>query len=292
MLFEPKTARGRDDLATRRNAQRDVAREILAAIAGISLFGPAEGIVWRGHGDLTWRLASRAGRLGFTADDMYSQECTMLEKARKIGADRAQYMGDWEILARLRHHGAATRLIDCTTDPFVALWFLCDDDTDDVRRRDGVLLALQRKPFVEIAHPYTLGNYKKAFTPSRPPARLMYSTPPIDVRIAAQRGVFVLHTEPQDATTAPTSELGEPVMPTERWRTSHDRYLDELCANEGLAYQPGRLRYQFPDVIGIVVPAAVKPILLEMLERNFGFSRETMFPDFAGMGEFYSEQRT
>jgi hypothetical protein len=292
MLFEPKTARNRDDLASRRNAQRDVAREVLAAIAGISLFGPAGGIVWRGHGDVGWRLTSKAGRLGFTAADMFRQETTMLEKARKIGADSAQYMGDWEILARLRHHGAATRLIDCTTDPFVALWFLCDDDTDDVRQSDGLLLALQRKPFVEITHPYASGNYQKAFEPHHRPARLIYTTPPIDVRIAAQRGVFVLHTDPKSDATAPNSELGEPEIPTESWRTNHKRYLDQLCASEDLAAQRGRLLYQFPDLIGVVIPAAVKPILLEMLEGNFGFTRETMFPDFSGMGEFYSEQRT
>jgi len=59
-----------------------------------------------------------------------------------------------------------------------------------------------------------------------------------------------------------------------------------------LAAQRGRLTYEFPDVIGVVIPAAVKWILLEMLDRNFGFNRETIFPDFSGMGEFYSEQRT
>lgn len=292
MLFEPRTARDRDYLGSHVNAQRDVAREVLAAVAGISLFGPVDGIVWRGHGDISWRLESKAGRQGMTAAEVLKHETTMLEQARKIGADNAQYMGDWEILARLRHHGAATRLIDCTTDPFVALWFLCDDDKDGVGERDGLLLALQRKPFVEIEHPYHSGNYVKAFDSEQyGPARLIYTTPPIDVRIAAQRGVFVLHTEPKDVATSRNSELGEPLIPSTRWGTQHQDYLDKLCASEGLAGQNGRLQIQFPELLSVIVPAVVKPLLLEMLDRNFGFRRSTMFPDFSGMGEFYSEQR-
>jgi hypothetical protein len=293
MLFEPKTARDRPYLSSKLNAQRDVAREVLGAIAGISLFGPADGIVWRGHGDIGWRLESKAGRQGFTAADVLEHETTMLEQARRIGADNAQYMGDWEILARLRHHGAATRLIDCTTDPFVALWFLCDDDKDDVEQKDGILLALQRKPFVEIEHPYNRGNYPAAFdTTQHDPARLIYTTPPIDARIAAQRGVFVLHTDPKSATESPTSELGKLEVPSTRWSTKHQEYLDKLCASGGIAGAAGRLQIQFPELIGVVVPAIVKPILKEMLERNFGFRRSTMFPDFSGMGEFYSERRS
>ena len=69
------------------------------------------------------------GRLGMTAEEIAKQERLMLRQAREVGADNAQHLGDWEILARLRHHGAATRLIDFTTDPLVALWFLCEDNS-------------------------------------------------------------------------------------------------------------------------------------------------------------------
>ena len=80
--------------------------------------------------------------------------------------------------------------IDCTTDPFVALWFLCDDDKDDVEHKDGILLALQRKPFIEIEHPYNRDNYAKAFDPTQyTPARLIYTTPPIDADRSAARRV-------------------------------------------------------------------------------------------------------
>lgn len=81
-------------------------------------------------------------------------------------------------------------------------------------------------------------------------------------------------------------------MPSTRWGRNHQENLDKLCASEGLAGAAGRLQIQFPEMIGIIVPAVVKPILKEMLERNFGFRRSTMFPDFSGMGEFYSERRS
>lgn len=275
------------------NTFRDAAREILTAIDGINLFGPKGGVVWRGQADDTWRLESRAGRLGFSGDQMRQQELEMIRQARRIGADNAQYMGDWEILARLRHHGAATRLIDCTTDPFVALWFLCDDNAPaegggTQREKDGLLLALQRDQFTPIDRPYDR-NYEKAF--EKPPAALIYSTPPIDPRIAAQRGVFVLHTAPESRAEWIESELGQLSLPSARWRTTHADQLEKLCGANELAARRGRMTVNFPSTIAVFVPRQIKPILLDMLERNFGFTRATMFPDFAGMGEYFDRLR-
>lgn len=293
MIYRTETERNADLSKKGLNTLRDVARQVLAAINGITLLGPNDGVVWRGQADATWRLESKAGRQGFTADDMKDQEQEMLRRARKIGADGAQYMGDWEILARLRHHGAATRLIDCTTDPFVALWFLCDDDAparngELLREQNGVLLAVQRDKFTQINKPYEQ-NYDEAF--ERPSARLMYSTPLIDPRIAAQRGMFVLHTQPQGKSIWPESELGELKPPTSSWKVNYGNYLHKLCGTDDLSNKRGRMQATFPDIIGISIPSQVKSILLEMLERNFGFTREALFPDFAGLAEYYDVRR-
>lgn len=56
----------------------------------------------------------------------------------------------------------------------------------------------------------------------------------------------------------------------------------------GIANERGRRQTVFPDIIAITVKEQVKPILLAMLQRNFGFTRDTMFPDFAGMGQYSS----
>lgn len=170
------------------NSIRDAAKQILAAVGGIALLGPSDGVVWRGQADSSWRLESKASRLGMSSSEVADHEREMIREARRLGVNDAQRMGDWEILARMRHHGAATRLIDCTSDPFIALWFLCEDDSDGAAQADGVLLAIQRAQFRPIESPYEPGNYDRMF--KKPSAPLLYSTPPIDPRIAAQRGLF------------------------------------------------------------------------------------------------------
>jgi hypothetical protein len=41
-------------------------------------------------------------------------------------------------------------------------------------------------------------------------------------------------------------------------------------------------------MIGIEVPALVKPVLLEVLRTSHGFTQASMFPDFAGLGQAFS----
>ncbi|WP_170224163.1 FRG domain-containing protein [Microbacterium oxydans] len=293
MRYTSEKARHPDFASQGANTHVDAASDVMTAIAGITLRGPKEGVVWRGQADEAWRLVSKAGREGLPSTQIYDNERAMIRKARRLGIDGAQRMGDWEILARLRHHGAITRLIDCSTDPFVALWFLCDDDSSDnqgrsVREVDGVLLAMKRSQFTEIDRPYSADTYEAAFDNSHHPARMLYATPPIDARIAAQRGVFAFYSAPESSSVWPESELGPLSLPSQKWGESPHRRLEKLCGPSGLANERGRRQTVFPDVIAVTVRAEVKPILLAMLEQNFGFTRDTMFPDFAGMGQYSS----
>ncbi|MBD7982294.1 FRG domain-containing protein [Oerskovia merdavium] len=90
---------------------QQAALEIVNAVNSISISGPEGGIVWRGQADVTWRVESKATRQKKNSAEIRDHEIRMLETIRKTGADRAQYTGDWELLARLRHHAAATRLM-------------------------------------------------------------------------------------------------------------------------------------------------------------------------------------
>lgn len=136
------------------------------------------------------------GRLGITAVEMTKRERTMLRETRELGIENAQHLGDWE-LARLRHHGAATRLIDFTTAPLVALWFLREDshplpNGGTVRDEEGVLAAVRQQGLHSVPAPYAR-NYVATLQKS---GNLFYKIPPIDPRIAAQRGVFAFSTIP------------------------------------------------------------------------------------------------
>jgi hypothetical protein len=268
-----------------RKLVEQAALEIVNAIGSISISGPDGGIVWRGQADAKWRVESKATRLKKNSAQIRDNEVEMLRTIRKIGTDRAQYTGDWELLARLRHHAAATRLIDVTTDPFVALWFLCDDESTvagvNVRMQSGLLLAFQRRAFGTINNPHAVGSYSQLHT--RGAARLIYSTPTIDPRIAAQRGLFVLHSDPDKTASSMVSELGDFSIPS-TWGL---KQINDLGSAHGTAGR-GRRRTKFPEALGIVVPAAVKPVLLDRLETNFGFTRATIYPDFSGVGQVFA----
>jgi hypothetical protein len=285
-IYRPPSA----DLPGGRNVERDITREVLSAINGLTLLGPADGVIWRGQADADWRLESKMGRFGLTAGEMEHQERAMLRQARQIGADNSQHLGDWEILARLRHHGAATRLIDFTSDPLVALWFLCNDQSpvadQTARQRDGVLLALRRSFVTDVPTPY-LRNYGKTLTAA---GNLLYRTPPIDPRIAAQRGVFAFAVAPLTRAQCESSELGVGEMP-EGWRQHAPTRLARVCDTPKWAGSPGRPIEQFPNIVGIAVPARVKQLILDVLETSYGFTWAAMFPDFAGMGEAYAEPK-
>lgn len=95
---------------------------------------------WRGQANAAWTLDSSAVRRlrnmpqGWLADDtavtesiLRTYEERLIEKARLAGhGDTDRTLTDLELLAKLQHHGAATRLLDFTDNAFVALWFACD----------------------------------------------------------------------------------------------------------------------------------------------------------------------
>src|SRR3954468_13521071 len=79
---------------------------------------------WRGHGRACWKIDSALARR-YASDralfrsvaplnegNLRAVERTVIERARAAG--HAPDLGELELLARLQHHGAATRLLDCT----------------------------------------------------------------------------------------------------------------------------------------------------------------------------------
>lgn len=54
-----------------------------------------------------------------------------------------------EVLTQLQHLGAATGLIDFTTEALVALWFACSEDLEE----DGAVYILPRSEVQVVAHP-------------------------------------------------------------------------------------------------------------------------------------------
>lgn len=87
--------------------------------------------IWRGQGDIAWPLHSSAyRRLALDGSppsekDMLWYEESLLKRATHRGFRyiNGRRLSDFDLLARLQHHGAATRLVDATRNALVGLYF-------------------------------------------------------------------------------------------------------------------------------------------------------------------------
>jgi FRG domain len=86
--------------------------------------------MWRGQGDIDWPIHSTAYRrlAGSTSNtvkewDVRYYEKQLLERAehRGLRLHEGRELSDFDLLARLRHHGAATRFIDATRNALIGL---------------------------------------------------------------------------------------------------------------------------------------------------------------------------
>lgn len=111
--------------------------------------------MWRGQGDIAWPLHSSAyRRLALdgsppTEKDMLWYEQSLLKQATHRGFRYldGQRLSDFDLLARLQHHGASTRLVDATRNAVVGLYFSVATRPTKV----GVLIGV---------HAYFLGGYE------------------------------------------------------------------------------------------------------------------------------------
>lgn len=102
--------------------------------------------MWRGQSNITWPIHSSAYRRlkisksKVSEKDVVFYEESLIKAARHKGHDRVEgvILSDLELLARLQHHGAATRLIDTSKNSLVALWFASNTNFDVT----GLLIGL------------------------------------------------------------------------------------------------------------------------------------------------------
>lgn len=207
--------------------------------------------MWRGQGNIDWPIHSAAFRRLKLTHRVASErrmrlyELELLSKARHkgYGYEEGRRLADFEVLAKLQHHGAATRLIDFSRNVLVALWFTCHSE----RGKDGLLFGIhsdyikgqegeaEERTYDQI---FVDGMSIKGATTWEPPA--------VTKRIAAQSAQFMY------------SIVSDDPMGSLDFNKDYDAYLP------------------------ICITAKLKKDFLQLLEGTFDVRQLTLFPDLDG----------
>lgn len=208
--------------------------------------------MWRGQSDLDWRIDSAAYRRlnknrPVTEERMRFYEEGLIKAAAHQGYDYEQgrKLTDLELLAKLQHHGAATRLIDFSRNLLVALWFACDSQPEKI----GLLLGIHTNHLGGYEGELLNGSYSDVLgddslrNHSYPQT---WQPPVVTKRIAAQAAQFLYSSVSDD----PAGSLS--------FEKDADKYL------------------------AIALTPKFKKKMLLLLECTFDIRRLTLFPDLDG----------
>ena len=153
-------------------------------------------ILYRGLADSNWEVEAAASRRikgdNARVDLVGFRECIkdLLNRARVHGHGYrgGRGMSDLELLAELQHHGAATCLIDFTTDPLIALWFACEGKPEE----DGVVVAMSTDEVSDFSEVSSEGVGSKEIE-SFIRGETIWKWGPIYInkRASSQRSVFI-----------------------------------------------------------------------------------------------------
>jgi len=153
-------------------------------LAAVLEFSIEDNVVFRGHRCSSWSLQPKLARLSLRSDKGVRQtEANLVEafKSRCLPYIDRDLADQWDLLAMAQHHGLATRLLDWTQNPLVALWFCVRDPAIS---DEGSVLAFapEEQDFAD-----------KAISPFQVSKTMFFRPSHLNSRIVAQSGWFSIH---------------------------------------------------------------------------------------------------
>jgi len=212
--------------------------------------------MWRGQSDIKWRLDSSAFRrlkvsLNFKEEDinesLISYEKTLLQHATHKGYrfENGRELSDFELLAKLQHHGAATRLVDFTRNALIGIWFACNENTD----KSGLLVGYDSWYLEGYEKELETRTYDEVIAALSDRNPVTWEPPSVSSRVAVQHSQFIY----SNVFDNPSGSLATP--------------------NDKKAFRKYELSKK------------VKAEALEVLFEVFDISRENVFPDIDGFAQ-------
>lgn len=207
--------------------------------------------MWRGQADISWTIDSGAWRrLKKTRPAVSEAEITyyersLLNKATHQGlrVHDGRVLPDFELLARLQHHGAATRLLDATRSILVGLYFACESLPD----RHGLLAGF---------HSSFLGGGE-----GNPEER------PYNAVVA-------------DLEDFPHPQTWDSPIVTARIAAQHSQFLYSAVGNDPRGSI--RINRNARSFMPVAISPEFKAVALKLLSEQFDIRHSTLFPDIYG----------
>jgi len=264
------------------------ARDIVSAATWFHSTFSHEVWLWRGQADARFGLEpgvhTRVLNSKLSHDDKTVIAATthLLSTARKAGLDKdgAFTMPDLALLATLQHHGAATPLLDVTTDPLIALWMVANatgEEPDSLDSTTGRLFGILRPPEDRWLDPLDARDYWSAsgtsIADSLQDTYYWYRAPDVTERLRIQRGSFLIsdfNTTNPRVDTSMSIEIG-----TKEFNVRGKNYVERRIEKRGESANNFKRR---GEAFAITVTGAVKRELRALLLDRSGLSTRTVYP--------------
>jgi len=155
--------------------------------------------LYRGQGDAS-PIIPKIGRKEYSYHPSREKELFTAFKSQARPYLAVSIASDWEWLALAQHHGAPTRLTDWSTSPLVAAWFAVSSYPIEA---DARIFALdiegdQLTSRIDLEKGEGENNGAKVTHPLQPTSgHFLLETSPVSSRITTQRGLFMLHGNPE-----------------------------------------------------------------------------------------------